>query len=426
MAQESKAIPGYEAKATTAAVLGYMLDGMDSLILSLTLSAIGLAFLLSSAEEGLIGFVLTGGMVTGGYIFGILADRYGRVRTFTYSILIYSVFTALTAVSINYPMILITRFLSGVGTGAEYGIGMTLMSESFRAKWRGMGSTIVSVGWTLGIILATVISLFMMPVFGWRSLYLIGITPALLAFYVRYKLPESPMWKDRVQKKREAQKIDVANVFNPEANTFVQKEQQDSGFSLSQIFRKKYIRFTTVFLIIAIVAEMGYWGVMIWLPTALEVEFHVTFVKTIYILLGTDLMVIAGMIVFGFISDLVGRRIAISLGFIGITFASLMFALSRTSTAAMYASFAMGFFINSYFTIFGALFSEPYPTAARSTAVNFIFNTGRGFGGIAPLIIGIFSPVFKISGVIGFFAIIFIIAAVVIWAIPETRGVILK
>ncbi|MCL4344439.1 MAG: MFS transporter [Nitrososphaerota archaeon] len=426
MAQESKAVPGYEKKATTAAVLGYMLDGMDSLILSLTLSAIGLAFLLSSAEEGLIGFVLTGGMVTGGYIFGILADRYGRVRTFTYSILLYSVFTALTAVSINYPMILVTRFLSGVGTGAEYGIGMTLMSESFRAKWRGMGSTIVSVGWTFGIILATVISLFLMPVFGWRSLYLIGITPAILAFYYRYKLPESPMWKDRVQKKREAQKLDAANIFNPEANTFVQRNQEESGFSLAQVFRKKYLRFTTVFLIIAIVAEMGYWGVMIWLPTALEIEYHITFVKTIYILLGTDLMVIAGMVVFGLISDIIGRRIAISLGFIGITVAALMFAISRTSTAAMYASFAMGFFINSYFTIFGALFSEPYPTAARSTAVNFIFNTGRGFGGIAPLLIGIFSPVFKISGVIGFFAILFIIAAVVIWAIPETRGAILK
>ncbi|MEM3197538.1 MAG: MFS transporter [Conexivisphaerales archaeon] len=423
--QESKVVPGYEAKATTAAVLGYMLDGMDSLILSLTLSAIGLAFLLSSAEEGFIGFVLTGGMVVGGYMFGILADRYGRVRTFTYSILIYSVFTALTAVSINYPMILVTRFLSGVGTGAEYGIGMTLMSESFRAKWRGMGSTIVSVGWTFGIILATVISLFMMPVFGWRSLYFIGITPAILAFYVRYKLPESPMWKETAQKKRDIQKTDAAKIFNPEANTFAQKDR-DSELSLAMIFRKKYIRFTTVFLIIAIVAEMGYWGVMIWLPTALQTEFHITFVKTIYILIGTDLMVVVGMVVFGFISDIIGRRIAISLGFIGITIAALMFAMSRSSTAAMYASFAMGFFINSYFTIFGALFSEPYPTAARSTAVNFIFNTGRGFGGIAPLIIGFFSPVFKISGVIGFFAILFIVAAFVIWAIPETRGVILK
>lgn len=415
-------VPGYEARATTAAVLGYMLDGMDTLILSLTLSAIGLAFLLSSAEMGLIGFVLTGGMVTGGYIFGILADNYGRVRTFTYSILIYSVFTALTAVSINYPMILVTRFLSGVGTGAEYGIGMTLMSESFRAKWRGMGSTFVSIGWTLGIILATVISLFLMPVFGWRSLYLIGITPALLAFYVRYKLPESPMWNERVKKKRE--KPNPGNIFNPEAQTFVQKD--DDGFSLAQIFKRKYIRFTAVFLVIAIVAEMGYWGVMIWLPTALQVEYHVSFVHTIYILLGTDLMVIAGMLVFGLISDIVGRRIAISLGFIGITFAALMFALARSSTQAMYASFAMGFFINSYFTIFGALFSEPFPTAARSTAVNFIFNTGRGFGGIAPLLIGIFAPVFKISGVIGMFASLFIIAAVVIWAIPETRGAILK
>ncbi len=422
MAQEST--QGYERRATTAAVLGYMLDGMDTLILSLTLSAIGLAFLLSSAEEGLIGFVLTGGMVVGGYSFGILADRYGRVRTFTYSILIYAVFTALTAVSINYPMILITRFLSGVGTGAEYGIGMTLMSESFRAKWRGMGSSIVSIGWTVGVIMATVLSFFLMPVFGWRSLYLIGITPAILAFYVRYKLPESPIWKERVQMKEASPKVQAAGTFTPASRS--KDDGKNDGFSLSQIFKKSYLRYTAVFLVIAIVAEMGYWGVMTWLPTALETEYHITFAHTIYILLGTDLMVIAGMVVFGLISDLIGRRVAISLGFIGITIAALMFALSRTPQAAMYASFAMGFFIDSYFGIFGAIFSEPYPTAARSTAVNFIFNTGRGFGGIAPLLIGIFSPLFKISGVIGFFAVLFIVAAVVIWAIPETRGAILK
>lgn len=394
--------PGYEGRATVAALLGYMLDGMDTLVLSLTLTAIGIAFALSSAEEGLLGFVLTGGMVTGGYIFGILADRFGRVRTFTYSILIYSVFTALTAASINYPMIVITRFLSGVGTGAEYGIGMTLMSESFRAKWRGMGSTIVSIGWTFGVILATVLALFLMPRFGWRSMYLIGITPALLAAYVRFKLPESPMWKQR------------------------STSQERKRFQLSTIFKRDYLKYTAVFLIIAIVAEMGYWGVEIWLPSALLTEYHIAFAKTIYILLGTDLMTVAGMIIFGFISDVAGRRITISLGFIGITAAVLYFTMARTTVQVLYASLMLGFFINSYFTIFGALFSEPYPTHARATAVNFIFNTGRGFGGIAPLLIGVLAPVFKISGVIGMFAGIFIVAALVIWAIPETKGIALK
>jgi len=401
--QSSTVVPGYEAKATTAAVLGYMLDGMDSLILSLTLSAIGLAFLLSSAEMGLIGFVLTGGMVTGGYIFGILADSYGRVRTFTYSILIYSVFTALTAVSINYPMILVTRFLSGVGTGAEYGIGMTLMSEAFKAKWRGFGSSIVSSGWTMGVILADVLALFLMPVYGWRSLYLIGITPAILAFYVRFRLPESPMWNERVKKKRESE-----------------------GFPLAMLFKREYIRFTAVFLVLAIIELMAYWGVMIWLPTALLVEYHISFPHTIYILLVTDALIIAGVLSAGVISDFVGRRVAISLGFIGKTFAFLMFALARTSIQAMYASFVVGFFTDFSFSQFGTLFSEPYPTSARSTAVNFIFNTGRGFGGIAPLIIGILAPVFKISGVIGMFSFLLIVAALVIWAIPETRGTILK
>lgn len=402
MQRSSPVPPGYETRATIAALLGYMLDGLDMLVLSLTLTAIAAAFALSSAEEGLLGFILTGGMVTGGYIFGILADRFGRVRTFTYSILIYAVFTALTAFSINYPMIAVMRFLSGVGTGAEYGIGMTLMSESFRARWRGMGSTFVSIGWTFGVMLATVLALFLMPRFGWRSMYLIGITPAVLAAYVRFKLPESPMWKERTT------------------------AEERKHFQLSTLFSREYIRYTIVFLIIAIVAEMGYWGVEIWLPSALLTEYHIKFVKTIYILLGTDMMTVIGMIIFGLLSDVVGRRVAITLGFIGITASVLYFSMARTVAQVLYASLMMGFFINSYFTTFGALFSEPYPTHARATAVNFIFNTGRGFGGIAPLLIGILAPVFKISGVIGMFSVIFIIAAAVIWAVPETRGIPLK
>ena len=392
----------YEARATLASFLGYMLDGLDTYILSLTLTAIAVTFALTSAEEGALGFIQAAGMVTGGYLFGILADRFGRVRTFTYSILIYSVFTAMTAIASNYALIALFRFLSGVGTGAEYGIGMTLMSEAFRAKWRGLGSTIVSIGWTIGVIIATLLGLVLMPRFGWRSMYLIGILPAIVAAYYRFRLPESPLWKTRTT------------------------ESDRKKFQIKELFRKEYLRFTIVFLIIAIVAELGYWGVMIWLPSALLTEYHIHFVRTIYILLGTDAMTLLGMIIFGLLSDVVGRKVSIFIGFLGITFAVIYFALSRTVTQVMIASYLMGFFINSYFTTFGALFSEPYPTHARATAVNFIFNTGRGFGGIAPLIIGILAPVFKISGVIGIFSVLFIIAAISVLSIPETKGIELK
>ena len=395
---------GYELRATVAAILGYMLDGMDTMVLSLTLTALAAAFALSSAEQGLLGFVLTGGMVVGGYTFGILADRFGRVRTFTYSILIYSVFTALTAAATGYPWLLVTRFLSGVGTGAEYGIGMTLMSEAFRAKWRGMGSTFVSMGWTVGVIIATALALLLMPLYGWRAMYLIGVLPALLAAYVRWRIPESPMWVERVGGGR----------------------GKGAGAPLRELFSRGYLRFTIVFLVIAIVAEMGYWGIMIWLPSALLTEYHIAFARTIYILLATDGMILLGMLVFGLISDLVGRRVAISAGFIGMTLSVVYFAMSRTASQVLVASLLTGFFVNSYFTIFGALFSEPYPTHARSTAVNFIFNTGRGFGGIAPLLVGILAPAFRISGVIGMFSLLFVAAALVIWAVPETKGIQLR
>jgi len=390
---------GYEFKATVAAVLGYMLDGMDTMVLSLTLTALAATFALSSAEQGLLGFVLTAGMVVGGYSFGILADRFGRVNTFTYSILIYAVFTALTAAATSYPWLLITRFLSGVGTGAEYGIGMTLMSEAFRAKWRGLGSTVVSMGWTIGVILATALSLSLMPIYGWRAMYMVGIAPAILAAYVRWRIPESPIWRER---------------------------GRAAAFPLRELFSATHRRFTAAFLVVAIVAEMGYWGIMIWLPSALLTEYRIPFARTIYFLLATDGMILIGMFVFGLLSDLAGRRITVSAGFLGMVLAVLYFAMAKTPQQVFVASLLTGFFVNSYFTVFGALFSEPYPTHARSTAVNFIFNTGRGFGGVAPLIIGVLAPAFSISGVIGMFSLLFLAAAAVIWTVPETRGAQLK
>jgi len=372
---------------------------MDTMVLSLTLTALAAAFALSSAEQGLLGFVLTAGMVVGGYSFGILADRFGRVNTFTYSILIYAVFTALTAAATSYPWLLITRFLSGVGTGAEYGIGMTLMSEAFRAKWRGLGSTVVSMGWTIGVILATALSLSLMPIYGWRAMYMVGIAPAILAAYVRWRIPESPIWRER---------------------------GRAAAFPLRELFSATHRRFTAAFLVVAIVAEMGYWGIMIWLPSALLTEYRIPFARTIYFLLATDGMILIGMFVFGLLSDLAGRRITVSAGFFGMVLAVLYFAMAKTPQQVFVASLLTGFFVNSYFTVFGALFSEPYPTHARSTAVNFIFNTGRGFGGVAPLIIGVLAPAFSISGVIGMFSLLFLAAAAVIWTVPETRGAQLK
>lgn len=415
---------GYARSAVSASMMGYMLDGLDTMVLSLTLSAIGLTFALTSGQEGLIGLVLDLGMVVGGYAFGILSDYFGRVRTFTYSILIYSIFTAMTAVSVNYSMVLVTRFLSGVGTGAEYGIGMTLMAESFRNKWRGIGSAVVSLSWTGGVILATLASFFLIPLFGWRSLYVIGILPALLAVFVRFKLPESPMWKRQNELKKSArQKLAKGEELTNDERAIIEKSK---GFSLTSLFNRRVLKITIVLLAISCIAEIGYWGAMTWLPSALMTEYHISFTKTIYILLATDFSTIGGIILFGFIGDYIGRRVAVSLGFVGVTIAAILFATARTIPAIIAGTMLLGFFIDSFFGLFGALFSEHYFTQQRSTAVNFLMNTGRGVGGLGPLGIGLLAPVFKISGVIGMFAILFIIGAGIIWIIPETRAKIIQ
>src|SRR4051794_13761257 len=151
----SEKITGYQLRTLWASTIGYAMDGLDMMILSYTMPLIIAYFGINAAQAGSISTITLLGSVLGGIVFGILADKYGRVRVFTWTILIFSLFTGLCAVAPNLGTLGIFRFLAGLGLGGEFGIGMTLVTETWPKKYRSMSTAIVATGFQFGIVLAT-------------------------------------------------------------------------------------------------------------------------------------------------------------------------------------------------------------------------------------------------------------------------------
>lgn len=190
-------------KVMWASIVGYAMDGLDVLILSFAMAAIVAEFGLTLGEGGLIATYTLIGTVLGGYLFGVFADYFGRVHTFALTIIIFSIFTGACAFADNVMHLNILRFFAGLGLGGEYGIGMTLVTETWPAAKRARATAGVAMGWQAGAVLAAILAAVVLPDYGWRGLFLVGVIPALLAAWARHGLKEPPMWLKRKELKKQ-------------------------------------------------------------------------------------------------------------------------------------------------------------------------------------------------------------------------------
>lgn len=411
----------YRWKVLIASVLGYAMDGLDMLILSFVLTAIMTTFALNTTEAGLIATITLFGAVIGGYIFGIMADYLGRVKVFSLTILIFSLFTGLTAFSDSFLEINIYRFLAGLGLGGEFGIGMTLVTETWPKEKRARATGLVAIGWQLGAVAAALISAYILPAYGWRMVFIVGSLPALFAAWSRYGVKEPDIWL-----KHQAVKNELINkVQNNKKLTAAEEEiyKNSTKFPLLHLFENKRISVTTLGLIIMTsVQNAGYYGIMIWLPTVLMQKHGLTLHKTSFWMIATIAGMILGILIFGYIADKIGRRPAYITFQLASAASIWMYANLTAPLSLLIGGALLGFFCNGMMAGYGALLSENYSTQARSTAENFIFNTGRAAGGFAPVIIGALAAKYTLSGALAMLAFIYIAAAVsVYFLIPETN-----
>lgn len=390
----------YAWKALWASSVGYAMDGFDLLILGFALTAITATFALTPAEGGSLATLTLIGAVVGGVLGGVASDYLGRVRVLTWSILVFALFTAATALAPNYELLATFRFLSGIGLGAEFGIGMTLAAEAWPAKMRARATSYVALGWQAGVLLAAIVSAIAIPLIGWRGLFLLGALPAVVAFLMRRKVEE------------------------PEMFTKAQAERKDHSFPLWQLFNTgERARTSLGILVLTSVQNFGYYGLMIWLPTYLATTYGFGLTRT-GVWTGVTVVGMAfGIFAFGVLADRFGRKPMFLVFQVGAALSVLVYSQLDQPLTLLVGGAVMGIFVNGMLGGYGALMAEAYPTAARATAQNVLFNIGRGVGGFAPLVVGILAAQYSFALALALLAGIYVLDIIAtLFLIPERGG----
>ncbi len=390
----------YAKKALIGSTIGYAMDGFDLLILGFMLSAIAAELHFTPAQSGsLVTWTLVGA-VAGGVLFGMLADYFGRVRVLTWTILLFAVFTGACAFARGYWDLLTFRTIAGLGLGGEFGIGMALASEAWPAAKRARVCSYVGLGWQAGVLLAAVVTPFLLPLIGWRGMFMVGILPAVAAFAVRLAIGEPPIFIDHAQKAREGNPLSL-----------LVKDWSTTKISIG-------------LFILCAVQNFGYYGVMIWLPSYLSNRFGYTLTKSAVWTGVTILGMAFGIWLFGQLADKIGRRPTFFLYQAGAALSVVAYSQLSGPTQLLIGGAIMGLFVNGMLGGYGALMAELYPTEARSTAQNVLFNLGRAVGGFGPLVVGAVAAQYSFAVAIAMLSILYLIDIVATaLLIPERRGV---
>ena len=394
----------YGWKALIGSAVGYAMDGFDLLILGFMLSAISADLNLTPAQSGsLVTWTLIGAVV-GGILFGALSDRYGRVRVLTWTIVLFAVFTGLCAIAQGYWDLLIYRTIAGIGLGGEFGIGMALAIEAWPAKHRAKAASYVALGWQVGVLAAALLTPVLLPHIGWRGMFVVGIFPAFVAWYLRVRLHEPEIFS-RKQTALSTQKTSKLESFK-----LLIKDKATTKVSLGVV-------------VLTSVQNFGYYGIMIWMPNFLSKQLGFSLTKSGLWTAVTVCGMMAGIWIFGRLADRIGRKPSFLLFQLGAVISIITYSQLTDPTAMLVAGAFLGMFVNGMMGGYGALMAEAYPTEARATAQNVLFNLGRAVGGFGPVVVGAIVSAYSFSIAIAFLAVIYVIDMVAtVFLVPELKG----
>src|SRR6476619_4371619 len=185
---------GDHRSALLAGFLGWTLDAFDFFLVVFSLTAIAEEFHRSDKDIALSIAVTLGFRPVGAFIFGLLADRYGRRLPLIIDLIFFSAVEVLSGLAPNYATFMVLRALFGIGMGGQWGVGASLTMEKVPRRWRGLLSGLLPEGYATGYLLAACAYFFVFPHFGWRAMFFLGGAPALLAVFIRLKVKESDVW----------------------------------------------------------------------------------------------------------------------------------------------------------------------------------------------------------------------------------------
>ena len=390
-------------KALIAAGLGWMLDAFDVMLYALVLADIMGDLGLSAKTAGALGSLTLVASAVGGVVFGFVADRYGRTRALMASVLIYSIFTAACGFAQTVTQLAVFRVFLGIGMGGEWASGAALVSETWPSEHRGKALGFMQSAWAVGYGAAALVVGLVLPTWGWRGVFFVGVLPAFFTLWVRRYVEEPALWRES------------------------RRDPQPWSAAIARIFHPSMLRVTVAVTLMNAFTMFAWWGFNSWLPSYLRFPAEsggigLSARAMSYFVIAMQVGMWFGYVTFGFISDWIGRKRAY-VGYLLMAAVLLFVYVSiRNPTALLVLGPFVAFFATGYFSGFGAVTAEIYPTAIRASAQGFTYNIGRIASAAAPLAVGSLAQTQGFGTALSLSSAAFLLAAVVwIW-IPETKG----
>lgn len=399
--------------------LGWLFDSMDTGLIAFILPVLAKEWGLAPGQMGLIGSIGLIGMALGAVISGTVADRIGRKKVFTITVLLYSIASAFCALSWNYQSLFVFRFLVGFGLGGELPVAATLVSEYAPSRVRGRFIVLLESFWGLGWIAAACIAYFFIPVYGWRMAFLIGALPALYVCLIRLHMPESVRYlltRGRVDEARqivlslEKQLHVPSALFTGETETVPVVAKA----SFRELWKKPFMSRTIMLWLVWFGINFSYYGIFMWLPS-LVFQQGFTVVKTFEYVLIMTLAQLPGYYCAAWLVDKIGRKYTLSAFLLFSGVASYFFGHASTAATLMMWGSVMSFFNLGAWGVLYTYTPEQYPTAIRALGSGWAAGFGRFGGMAAPMMVGaLLARSFGFASVFYMFALVFAAVAVIV------------
>ncbi|HGI1024597.1 TPA: MFS transporter [Streptococcus pyogenes] len=388
-------------RALVAAIAASGTDDLNVMFLAFSMSSIMTDLGLSGTQGGWIATITNLGMLVGGLLFGLLADRHHKFKVFKWTILLFSVATGLIYFTQSLPYLYLMRFIAGIGVGGEYGVAIAIMAGIVPPEKMGRMSSLNGIAGQLGSISSALLAGWLAPSLGWRGLFLFGLLSILLVIWMTLAIDDQKIWDHYGQ----------------------EEEECSQPVKINELFKTKSLTAQTLALMVMTTVQIaGYFGMMNWLPTIIQTSLNLSVKSSSLWMVATIVGMCLGMLCFGQLLDCFGPRLIYSLFLLASSICVYLFQFANSMASMVIGGAIVGFFVNGMFAGYGAMITRLYPHHIRSTANNVILNVGRALGGFSSVAIGSILDASGISMVMIFLASLYVISIGAMWTIGQLKA----